>query len=137
MERFLIAAGLGHSEKPQWTVCFRDLGRKKQENKLSSRRKTLSESVKENRDWNQSLKPGEYTIPVRNKAWGKREISEMAFHSGNTVKKQGRVGWSYHLGKEELIRKGLETGKELLKLGRFATQVREEGIGTFDICTST
>lgn len=32
---------------------------------------------------------------------GKGEISEMAFHSGNTVKKQGRGGWSCHLGKKE------------------------------------
>lgn len=63
----------------------------------------------------------------------------MAFHSGNTVKKQGRGGWSCHLGgkKGALIGKGLETGKELLKSGRYTTQVREGGIGTFDICTST
>lgn len=47
-----LAAGLGHSGKPQWTACIRDLGGKKQEKKLRSRSKTLSESVKENRDWN-------------------------------------------------------------------------------------
>lgn len=59
----------------------------------------------------------------------------MAFHSGNTVKKQGR---SCHLGKKRSANwEGLETGKELLKSGRFTTQVREGGIGTFDICTST
>lgn len=61
----------------------------------------------------------------------------MAFHSGNTVIKQGRGGWTYHLGKKRSANwEGLETGKELLKSGRFTTQVREGGIGTFDICTS-
>lgn len=37
---------------------------------------------------------------------GKGEVSEMAFHSGNTVKKQGRGAWNCHLG-----RKGALLGK--------------------------
>jgi len=55
----------------------------------------------------------------------------MAFHSGNTVKKQGRGGWLSLRSKGSANREGLETGKELLKSGRFTTQVREGGIGTF------
>lgn len=31
---------------------------------------------------------------------GERGVSEMAFHSGNTVKKQGGGAWSCHLGKK-------------------------------------
>lgn len=41
---------------------------------------------------------------------GEREVSETAFHSGKTVKKQGRV-----LG-TVIYWEGLETGKEPLKL---------------------
>lgn len=56
----------------------------------------------------------------------------MAFHSGNTVKKQGRGGWLSFRSKRSANWEGLETGKELLKSGRFTTQVRERGgIGTF------
>lgn len=61
----------------------------------------------------------------------------MAFHSGDTVKKQGRGAWSYRLGKRDATREGSETGKESLKSRRFTTQVREGGIGTVGICTST
>lgn len=67
---------------------------------------------------------------------GNGEISKMAFHSGKTVKKQGR-GWlefSFR-SKRSTDQEGI--GKELLKSGRFTNQVTEGGIGTFDICTST
>ena len=52
------------------------------------------------------MKVGSYTIPVRRKARGEKGEYQKWHSTQETVKKQGKGGWSCHLGK-----KGALTGK--------------------------
>lgn len=83
----LLAGGFRHSGEAQWRAYTRDLGKGQ---KAGKRLKIINECLIHSKKTDWKFENGILYHCSKDKSIGGR-VSEMAFHSGNTVKKQGRA----------------------------------------------